>query len=61
LKLQEIVGYSPSQLSRLQNGYASGGLRRFYEQEVYIDKESEKPGEFDKCGEPEAYLMNLCD
>jgi TolB-like protein/DNA-binding winged helix-turn-helix (wHTH) protein/Flp pilus assembly protein TadD len=56
LKLQEIAGYSPSQLSRLRNGYASGGLRRFYQEELYIDKERAKPGEFDKCGEPEAYL-----
>jgi TolB-like protein/DNA-binding winged helix-turn-helix (wHTH) protein/TolA-binding protein len=56
LKLQEIGGYSPTQLSRLRNGYAIGGLRRFYEEELYIDKERAKPGEFDKCGEPEAYL-----
>ena len=56
LKLQEIVGYSPAELLRLRNGYASGGLRRFYEEELHIDKEHAKPGEFDKCGEPEAYL-----
>ena len=56
LKLQEIVGYSPSQLSRLRSGYSRDGLRRFYEEELYIDKERAKPGEFDECGEPEVYL-----
>lgn len=55
LKLQEIAGYSPAQLSRLRNGYSSGGLRRFYE-ELYVDKERAKPGKFDKRREPEAYL-----
>jgi hypothetical protein len=61
LKLQEIAGYSPARLSRLRNGYSSGGLRRFYEEELYVDKlyvdkERAKPGKFDKRGEPEAYL-----
>ena len=56
LKLQEIAGYRPGELSRLRNGYERGGLTRFYEEELAIDEARAKPGEFDECGEPEAYL-----
>jgi hypothetical protein len=56
LKLDEIVGYTPGELSRLRNEYANGGLRHFYEEDLHIQKERAKPGEFDECGEPEEYL-----
>ena len=56
LKLDEIVGYTPGELSRLRNAYANGGLRRFHEVDSHIDKERAKPGESDECGEPEEYL-----
>jgi hypothetical protein len=56
LTLLEIAGYRPGELSRPRNGYETGGLTRFYEEELEVDQARAKPGEFDECGEPEAYL-----